>query len=375
MFYLSKIEILLDFLYVIFQRRLSSARYLIKSGISVATIFLGLGSLAGSVSYQGFNLNIDSGSSSVIPFIVNFFAIIGLISLVIGILLEFYGHIWGEASKGNRAKSIDLRSLSQANPPKLSKSFPSLIESSGIHDDLFLIQNSDDSLSDWLQRSTTALNHFAKDNLVKINQYESEHPLALGALAHVPHCFSLGFLIANKRLTNYYCWNRDLNKNNKSRWIDCREKRTKGQSTSGFVKTVMSNNVNNPQEVKKLGLSIEMSITSNPKNFLTKIGLDAVCKIGLKDQTIGNLFSEKEQVKIVGEIRKLLNNDLFKKYPNIEELHITITAQASFIMRFGADCNQNHFPSVIKVYHFENKKYPWCFNMSPNKTDIKYSVL
>jgi len=346
-----------------------------KSGISIATIFLSLGSLAGSVSYQGFNLNIDSGSSSVIPFIINLFAIIGLIILVLGILLEIHEHLCGEASKGNRAKGIDLRSLSQANPPKLSKSFPSLIESAGIHDDLYLIQKSDESLSNWLQRSTTALSHFAKNNLVKINQHESDHPLALGALAHVPHCFSLGFLISNKRLVNYYCWNRDLNKNDKSRWIDCRDKRTKGQSTSDFVKTVMSSNIDTPQEVKKLGLSIEMSITSNPENFLTKIGLDAVCKIGLKDQAIGNLFSEKEQVKIIGEIRKLLNNDLFKKYPNIEELHITITAQASFIMRFGADFNQNHFPSVIKIYHFENQKYPWCFNVSPNKTDIEYSVL
>jgi hypothetical protein len=368
-------DVLLDFLYVIFQRRLSSARYLIKSGLSIALVFLGVGSLVGSVSYEGFSLNIDSGSSSVIPFIVNSFAIIGLISLVAGTLLEIYERFWGEASKDNRAKSIDLRSLSQANAPKLSKSFPSLVESAGIHNDLFLIQHSDESLSNWLQRSTTALTSFAKDDLVKINHYESDHPLALGALAHVPHCFALGFLIANRRLAHYYCWNRDRNKSDKSRWIDCRDKRTKGQSTNGFVKTVMSSDVDTPEEVKKLGLSIEMSITSKPEDFLTKIGLDAVCQIGLENQDIGNLFSEKEQVKIIGEIRTLLNNDLFKKYPKIEELHITITAQASFVMRFGADLNQNHFPSVIKVYHFENQKYPWCFNVSPNKTDVEYSVL
>lgn len=371
---MSKLSILLDFGYVILQRRLSSARYLMKTGLTIAAISIGVGSYVGSISYQGFVLTADSNSSPIIPIIINIFICFGLISLFFGFFLELYEHFWGEAAKANRAKSIDLRSLTQANAPKLSLVFRSLIESSGVHDDLYLSPKENECLSDWLLRSVTAFNSFAKSHLLKLNQYENEHPLALGAQAHIPHCFVLGFLIGNKRLVNYFCWNRDLHKNDKSRWIDCRDKRMRGQSTNNHINAIISRKIDNDTDVRKLGLSIEMSIPSNPKNFMMKAGLDAVYQIGLENQTIGNLFSEKDQVNIINEIRLLLNNNIFKKYENLAELHITITAQASFIMRLGADFNQNHFPHTIKIYHFENQRYPWCFHVSPNIDSIEYSI-
>jgi len=346
-----------------------------KSGGYLIAISLGLGSIVGSITNGTFTFTADSSSSPVMSIIINLVAILGIVSFVSGLIIEIYEQCIGEAATKNRAKSIDLRSLSQANAPKLCKVFPSLIESSGLHDDLYLIQQGNESLPDWLSRSTSALTVFAKDHLLKMNQYETEHPLALGAQAHVPHCFALGFLIANRRLVNYYCWNRDLNKDDKSRWIDCRDKRTRGQSTEHCVKTKLAGHIDDVKEVKQLGLSIEMSIASDIDSFMTKIGLDAVCQIRLKNQSIGNLYSEKEQVKIVHEIRSLLNNDIFKKYQSLEELHISITGQASFIMRLGADFNQNHFPHLIKVYHFENQGYPWCFSISPNKGSVEYSIL
>ncbi len=177
------LDVVLDFGYVIAQKRLSSARYLMKVGISVAGLFLGLGSLVGSVSYDGFTLSADSNSSPVIPFIINGFACLGLVSLAIGILLELYEHLWGEASKGNRAKSIDLRSLAVAKAPTLSKSFPSLVESSGIHDTLYLEAKSGENRTEWLTRSTEALSKFAQEDLVKINDFESDHPLAMGGFS------------------------------------------------------------------------------------------------------------------------------------------------------------------------------------------------
>lgn len=371
---MSKFEVLLDFLYVIAQRRLSSARYLMKSGGYILVGCLGIGSAVGSITNGTFTLTADSSSSPVLSIIINFVVIIGIICFTVGFIIEVYERLVGEAATKNRSKSIDLRSLSQAHAPKLSRSFPSLIESSGIQEDLYLAPKGNEVLSDWLSRSTLALNYFAKNHLSRLNKYENEHPLALGAQAHVPHCFVLGFLIANRRLINYYCWNRDLNKDDKSRWIDCRDRRTKGLSTDSHIKTILASNIDDKSKVKKLGLSIEVSIASNPDSFMSTVGLDAVCQIGVKNQTVGNLFSEKEQVKIINEIRYLLNNTL-KSHPVLTELHITITAQASFIMRLGADFNQNHFPPVIKVYHFENQGYPWCFNVSPNKDSVEYSML
>ena len=365
---------ILDFLYAILQRRLSTGRFLIKSGLTISCSFLGIGALAGSITFEGFTLTADSNSSPVLPLLINGLTSLGIIFLVVGLIIELYERINGEAASKNRAKSIDLRSLSQATAPNLSKAFPLLIESSGIHNDLHIIRENGEPLSKWLSRSTSSLESFANTHLAKMNQHEAEHPLALGAQAHVPHCFVLGFLIANRRLVNYFCWNRDINKSEKSRWINCRDKRTKGQTTEGQINIVQSSEILKPEQITKIGLSIEMSITSNPRRFMEEAGLDVVYQIGLENQTIGNLFSEREQVKIISEIRDLLNRKIFKEFQNLEELHITITGQASFIMRLGAEFNQNHFPKTIKVHHFENNHYPWSFCISPNRKSAQYSI-
>lgn len=372
---MSKVDVLLDFGYVIAQRRLSSARYLMKLGAYMMLACAGVGSVVGSITKGALTLTLDSNSSPVLAFLINLIVILGAITFIIGLIIELCERFMGEGATKNRAKSIDLRSLSQANAPKLNIAFPTLIEASVVHQDLYLSRKEGEPLSEWLSRSTQALNYFSINHLVKLNDYEDDHPLALGAQAHVPHCFVLGFLIANRRLVNYYCWNRDLNKDEKSRWIDCRDRRTRGQSTEKHIKVQRADHIVKDSDVKKLGLSIEMSITSNPDAFMKAARLDAVYQIGLKNQVIGNLFSEKEQVKIISEIRQLLNEVVFKRYPKLEELHLTITAQASFIMRLGADFNQNHFPQAIKIYHFESQGYPWCFNVSPNKNNVGYSIL
>jgi|GEM_PF-3055516 len=366
-------DIILDFLYVLIQRRLSSARKLLQTGLAVAGISLGVGSLVGSISFNGFSITADSNSSPIFPILINALFFLGLLFLMAGFLLELYERFLGEASQAHRGKSVDLRSLPKASAPNLSKSFPLTIESSGVHEDLYLYQYNDENLSDWLLRSTTALSRFSKESLARLNEFENEHPLSIGAIAHVPHCFALGFLIANRRQVNYYCWNRDQKKENKSRWIDCRDKRTRGQSIKKNINVIQADSINTPLDVRKLGLSIELSIPSNPENFLNLVGLDAVCQIGLPNQYIGNLFSEKEQVKIISEIRWLLNNELLKNFCNLEELHLTITAQASFIMRFGADLNQNHMPRIIKVHHFDRSIYPWCFILSPNSDNLEFA--
>ena len=367
-------DIVLDFLYVIAQRRLSAARNLMQLGLAIAVAALGIGSLVFSMSFNGIVLTADTNSSAVSPFLINIFLVIGELALISGIVLELYQQFLGEGSQANRAKSIDLRSLSQGSAPKLSVEFPNTIEASGTRESLFLQKKTDESLEDWLDRSTQVLTNFAQTELVELNQHESEHPLAIGATAHIPHCFTLGFLVANRRLVNYYCWDRDSKKEEKSRWVDTRDKRTRGQSISEGIKDFLSGRIDDEKEVKKLGLSIELSIKSDPEIFLEKAELDAVCQIKLSKQYIGNLFSEKEQVKIISEIRELMNNQLLKKYSNVEELHITITGQNSFIMRFAADLNQNHIPRAIKIYHFENNSYPWCFNLSPNSDEVSFTV-
>ncbi|WP_074214352.1 SAVED domain-containing protein [Salinivibrio sp. ES.052] len=344
------------------------------SGISIAGACLGIGSIMGSISNDSLTITLDNNSSPLSSIFINVFFVLGVLSFLVGSLIELYERLVGEAAVSNRAKSIDLRSLGQASAPKLSRAFPLQIEESGLHYDLFLCRLEGENLDSWLERSKRALEVFSSESLERINSHESEHPLALGAQAHIPHCFTIGFMVANRRLVNFYCWSRDKNKDEKSRWIDTRDKRTRGKTIIGFTKTLIAQHIDDDTNVKKLGLSLEISIPSNPTIFMTQLKLDACTQIKVKHQYVGNLFSEKEQVNIITEIRSLLNNNLFKRFPNLRELHITITGQASFVMRLGADFNQNHFPKVIKVYHFENNTYPWCFCLSPNNKSIQYLI-
>lgn len=368
------LDVVLDFGYVICQKRLSSARLLIKTGISTLATTIGIGSIVAVLSYNGISLSTDSNEPVVSPLLINSAAAFGLLSLVMGLCLEFYERIWGEAAKINRSKSIDLRSLSKAHAPKLLDSFPLVIESSGIHNDLFLHQDANEPVDAWLKRSTEALSNFANIDLTRMNEHERNNPLAIGAVAHIPHCFALGFLIANRRLTNYYCWYRDLDKTEKSRWVDCRDKRTRGKSIKEGITVFPSEDTANPKQITKLGFSIELSLPSDPKQFKQETGVDVVYQISFEKKSIGNLFSEKEQVKIVKEIRDLINNEILQTYRNVKEFHITTAAQCSFVMRLAADMNQNHFPEVIKVYHYEKSGYPWCFVLSPNQDSVKFSI-
>ena len=324
----------------------------------MATVAVG-GSIVISFINGNISVTVDSSSSPIASLLLNGLLALSIFIVLAGLFLELYQQFFGEASQRNRAKSIDLCSLSGSSPPLLSAASGNTVESSGVHNDLFLTQDKGDTLSQWLRKSSISLQQFAEIDLQRLNKHEADHPLALGAIGHVPHCFVLGFLVGNKRLVHYYCWNREAKKEERSRWIDCRDKRTRGQSTDGRTHLLTAGHVSNDSDVTKLGISIEISIPSNTELFMNDQQLDACAQISVKKQYIGNVFSERGQVKIVEEIRCYLNTELFQRFENLEELHLTITAQASFVMRLGADFNQNHFPSIIKIHHFDRTSYPW----------------
>ncbi|WP_435235289.1 SAVED domain-containing protein [Psychromonas sp. PT13] len=366
------VNVLMDIVYVILQRRLSSARYLIKTGLILLS--LGIPSLIFSFTYQDYSFLVDTANSPTPVILSNLIGWLGAITILFGIILEGYTHFYGEAQAKKRAKSIDLRSLNGAAAPTLSDSFEQTIETAGINHDLFLWKDEDESQTQWLKESVSIFNNFAKVNLARMNSFEPQKPLALGAIAHVPHCFVLGFLVGNKRLTQFYCWNRNTDKADKNRWLDCRDKRSRGQSLHKPVTIIMNDSINDTG-VKKVGLSIEISDSSDVNLFKQKLDLDVVAKLEVPNKYIGNMFSEREQVAFVTQVREFINSEVNTRYPNVEEVHITILAQCSLVMRIGAEFNQNHIPNKVFIYHFNRTRYEWCFYMSPNSRKINFKEL
>ncbi|WP_413472131.1 SAVED domain-containing protein [Shewanella baltica] len=360
----------LDFLYVIIQRRLSSARYLIKTGL-VLLVIGAAPSLIFKFQKGDISLLIDSASTPQPIVWLSFIAYFGLFSILLGIFFEVKERIVGEAVPTKRAKSIDIRSLDAAAAPTLADTFHSTIETTGLHQDLFLLQERGQKISSWLEHCCITFIKFSDDTLRRLNSFEPQKPLALGAIAHIPHCFVLGFLVGNKRLVNYFCWQRDIRGKNRARWIDCRDARSNGQC---LIEPIFTPTFYDPTIVKRLGFSIEVSMPNNAEQFLSDLKLDQVVKLQVADKRVGNMFSDIEQSNLVGEIRKQVNF-LLSKYINLVELHITITAQCSLVMRIGADFNQNHISLPVFVHHFQKNEYQWALVLNkPNKKDITYII-
>ncbi|EGQ8923930.1 SAVED domain-containing protein [Vibrio parahaemolyticus] len=359
------VNVVLDFVYVICQKRLSSARLLIKTGAGILAATIGIGSIVAALSYNGISLSTNSNEPVVSPLLINFAAAIGLLSLVMGICLEIYERIWGEAAKNNRSKSIDLRSLNNSHAPKLCDQFETTIDQAGLHDDLYLDQNLNEPIKDWLSRTCAQFDDFSSVKLAKMNRHEPMKPLAMGALAHVPQSFVLGFLVGNRRLVNYYCWNRDNERPQKNKWVDTRDARDRGTRITQDIGLFFKQGIE-ANNVTKWGLSIEVSFNNDHDHFMKDLNLDAVSKLEVKQKDIGNLFSEVAQVAIVTRVRSYINETM-KMFPQLKEIHITITGQASFVMRLGADFNQNHLPT-IKIHHFDrnSNNYPWCLVLNPS---------
>ncbi|CAQ79489.1 SAVED domain-containing protein [Aliivibrio salmonicida] len=355
---------LLDFLYVICQRRLSSGRYLMMSSLRLVFLTIGV-SFVVNVVYGDFNVVIDPQSSSIASVLSNLGYILGILMFAVGCFIEIYERVKGEASSSKRAKSIDFRTLTNSHAPKLCDQFETTIDQAGLHDDLYIEQKFQESRTNWLAATCERLNNFKVGKLFTMNRHEPMKPLALGSLAHVPHCFTLGFLVGNRRLVNYYCWNRDNSRPQKSRWIDTRDARDRGVRLKDEI-TLTLKDGQVASDVIKWGLSIEISFDNDDVNFMNDVDLDAVSKLELENKNVGNLFSEVAQVAIVSSIRNYINTTI-SSFPNLKEIHLTVTGQASFIMRLGAEFDQNHFQYVKKIHHFErnSQNYPWCLVLDP----------
>jgi hypothetical protein len=338
-----------------------------------ALALLSLCGLAGvTIQYtnsSGMNLSFSDGGGALPSWLVVIFSLLSISMFILGISLLVADWSKNRNERKNKAKSITLLSLPISKPPQIEVQFYQTIESSRTVKYSNLIKKEGESDIHWLSRSAISLNKINNNIVRELESEDSSLVLAVGALAHVPHVFGLGFLLANRRNINYYCWDRDRKDKENNNWVDVRN--IMGFKTQFTHKLIQSHQNSN---IRKMGLSIEVSMNNDEQNFMDKLNLDAVAIIHIDDKKIGNLFSYEAQMSLVVGIRDYLNKKVFSQYKEIEELHITIMGQASFIMRLASEFNQNHFPPVIKAHHYEKQEYPWCAVMKPNNSNITFEM-
>lgn len=356
-----------EILFLCFPKRTPGST-LLRSGLALLSIFSITGFVIQFKTTNGLVFSFSDGDA--LPtWLVIIFILLSIILIVLGIVLIVLDWIKNRNEKKNKSKGITLLSLPISKPPQLEVQFYETIESSRTSQYSNLIKREGESNFDWLKRSERSLNEI-NNSVIKDLELESQNLiLAVGAIAHVPQVFALGFLLGNRRNINYYCWDRDRNDKENNNWVDVRSYMGfRVKSDCRLIKSEGSSNI------ERMGLSIEVSMNNDELNFMKKLNLDAVAVVHINNKKIGNLFSYEAQFSLISTIRNYLNNDVFNKNKNIKELHITVMSQASFILRLASEFNQNHFPSVIKVHHYEAQEYPWCAVMEPGKSNVKFEI-
>jgi hypothetical protein len=362
------LNLIKEILFRIFPKKTAGST-LLWTALSLLTI-CGLAGFTIQLTYSnGMNLSFSDGGGALPTWLVVIFSLLSIAMFILGIVLIVADWSKNRNERKNKAKGITLLSLSISKPPQLEMQFYQTIESSRTTQDSNLIKKENESDTEWLHRSECSINNINNSVVEELELEDSNLVLAIGALAHVPHVFGLGFLLANRRNINYYCWDRDRKDKENNNWLDVRNiMGFKTQFNHKFIRDRKNS------EINKIGLSIEVSMNNDEKNFMDKLSLDAVATIHVEDKKIGNLFSYEAQMSLITGIRDYLNNEIFSQYKSIQELHITIMGQASFIMRLASEFNQNHFPAVIKVHHYEKQGYPWCAVMQPNNPKITFEM-
>lgn len=205
-----------------------------------------------------------------------------------------------------------------------------------------------------------------RNTLEQSGKSNPDMQLAIGGVGHVPILIAIGFYLTNRINAIFYCWHRD-----KRLWVNTEDQTDRGN----YFHTKCIKNKENSQ---KIGVILQCSIPINQEEFLNSSNSDTYYLISLNNIGSGNLFSAHEQQRLCREFGEIYNQIIRPQHPKISHLDITISAQASFILRLGAEFNQNHMPEKIKIWHFENQQYPWFLCLYPhqkyNPIDIKLNA-
>lgn len=349
--------------YLNYQKNVSGGK-LIGAGIKLLTgyMFLNLlvrATITGSLhtAYGDISASLEAGG-------LEWYVIAPSLALIgSGIMLHF------KKATTSKVTPLEIQSLPKADVSHLRNH---LIENSrgSVGDGHFsdirsLFNTTPMDVTDWREAITGKLRSI-HDFLEQSGRSNPDMKLAIGAIAHVPLLAAIGYYLTNRTGAIFYCWNRD-----KRAWIN-----TEDHTDTG--KRFHIECIKGESNAQQVGIILQCSIPVNTDEFLEQTNCKACYLVSLDKVALGNLFSAHEQQRLCREFRELYNQTIRPQHPKINRLDVTIAAQPSFVMRLGGEFNQNHMPEEIRVWHFENQKYPWSLSIFPhqrrNPIDVEWKV-
>lgn len=305
-----------------------------------------------SIPVPGTDIVVDGSISSSEPaFWIQIFLALGAFTCFIIAIFLFVAHHRSQSSR--RIVCIEHLSYETSQIRGILKDLPAPY--SGVQEEMVVIDGRNKSPNDH-RRILEAKMSEAKDKITHGSGPNNYLPI-YGGIAAVPMIVLAGFEWGNQNRIHI----RDYDRSSGG-WHDNEEPDdgTLLQSTQP-PKT--------PQSDTEAGLCLEFSILMDREDMKAKFPSVPMFSMSFSNGKVGldQLCSEHKQQRLIKEVVDY-KNTLIKRFPNLEVLHLFITAQSSFVFRVGQALNQSHIPTV-RIHHYDRSqplgsRHTWCVQIS-----------
>lgn len=183
--------------------------------------------------------------------------------------------------------------------------------------------------------------------------------IAYGGVAPVPMLAAAGHVISNMQNVHIGDWERQ-----EKRWHF-------NSQFDDAEELVFRVEGNDKEDAKCISFAVSFSIPMN-LNCIQEEFPDCplhVVTLEAGEHRYDRLCSEDKQNRLAITILEFINNNVIPNHPNLVEINMFVTAQASFVFRLGTVMNQGHLPRIV-FHHFNpnsaTKKHPWGIVLNDN---------
>jgi hypothetical protein len=274
------------------------------------------------------------------------------IPTIVGLLMIAFSFYWGNRLMLKQEKNSSEKSRVTFKHFSIESSEKNDLSNNPKNNTYILLdqrQQQEETLLNWIKKSLSNQEEALKDYYYVAERWDQPISLYEG-LAHIPYVFLLGFQISDKRDMEYLEWNEHVKK-----W----EKLP--QSVPEHPPLFLDKNLKESEEDAK-EVAICISLTEEILQSQLS-GLDAsnVNLYHLHLETCGRhaIVSQQQLSEYKEQFRRLIDS-IYKSSPNLNKIHLFISAQTSLVFNLGSSITRNDVE--IWIYNFDrnnNIKYPW----------------
>jgi hypothetical protein len=274
------------------------------------------------------------------------------IPTIVGLLMIAFSVYWGNRLMLKQEKNSSEKSRVTFKHFSIESSEKNDVSNNPKNNTYILLdqrQQQEETLLNWIKKSLRNQQEALNDYYYVAERWDQPISFYEG-LAHIPYVFLLGFQISDKRDMEYLEWNEHIKK-----W----EKLP--QTVSEHPALFLYKNLKEPEsEAKEVAICVSLT-EEILQSQLGGINAANANLYHLRLKTCGRhaIVSQQQLAEYKEQFRRLIDS-LYKSSPNLNKIHLFISAQTSMVFNLGSSITRNDVE--IWIYNFDrnnNIKYPW----------------